>query len=393
MIIRWLCYVLLLVVSGSVFASSSDQEINVPLRLRFINLNAEVLLQHNSTGYALTQAHRSIPVQLANRLLVKTRADVSANELKELGLPLSRVQQLAKLQYTILWLVTLSDSNDLQKAMDRLQQDARVLYAQPDLLQIRQLAQQQAINEGKQPLLFQRAAIQKRQVRLAIIDDGFNFNHPEFATINLVFEYDADQRVKSASPKNKLDQHGTLVAGVIVAAADNKGIDGLVPDVELIAIRQVSSWTSDMVLAFSVARMMQADVVNSSWVLPFLPEPLFDLLTDWVQEKQPYLMFAAGNNRQDACKVNALSQLKQAWLVGAATNDGKRQPYSNHGACVALYAPAQFMSTAAIGKGYREFGGTSAATAYASGLVARELAQGRKPDKAAMQQLFNKVMQ
>src|SRR5690606_6075268 len=106
--------------------------------------------------------------------------------------------------------------------------------------------------------LFQKGGEATKPVRLAIIDDGFNFKHPEFSAINLVFEYDADQKTSSASPKGELDQHGTLVAGLIVATADKKGIDGLAPDVELIAIRQASSWTSDMVLAFSVARMMRA---------------------------------------------------------------------------------------------------------------------------------------
>jgi subtilisin len=378
--------VVLAIAPSSVFASFSELKQRLPLR--FTNLNSDVVLQHTDTGYVLTQAQLSLPVVLANRLVVKTRSDVSASDLKALGLSISRAQQLAKLQQTSLWLLTFEQGNDLQKVITRLQQDPRVFYAQPDLLQTRQFAQQQPVN----PELAQVSnsiVVQKRPVRLAVLDDGFNFKHPEFANLNLIFEYDADLKVKNASPKSELDQHGTLVAGVIAATADHKGIDGLAPTVELIAIRQVSSWTSDMVLAFSVARMMHADVVNSSWTLPFLPEPLFDLLTDWVQDTQPYLLFAAGNNQQDACIANALSHLPQVWLIGAANRDGKRLPYSNYGSCVAFYAPAQFSSTAASGQGYSEFGGTSAATAYASGLVARELAQGHKPDKTTIQQLLN----
>ena len=137
-----------------------------------------------------------------------------------------------------------------------------------------------------------------------------------------------------------------------------------------------------MVLAFSVARMLKADIVNSSWAVPFLPEPLFDLLADWLDEAQPYLVFAAGNNRQDACAANAFSQLKGAWLVGAW------QPYSNHGPCVTLQAPSRFMSTASAG-GYQQFTGTSAAAAYVSGFLARELGQGHRPDAQAVQQMMN----
>jgi subtilisin len=386
-IIRWFCCVLVLIASGDVFASSLAVQADSG-SLRFSNLKQTVLLQQHGENYALAHSGRSIVVRLSNRLLVKTRSDLSAEELKKLDIGIEKVQQLAQLSNANIWLLTLQDMN-LQRAMKVLQQDERVSYAQPDLLQARESAQHKNAEnaEAVSSVVLEQQPLTKK-VRLAIIDDGFNFDHPEFADTNLVFEYDADQRVQSASPKSGLDQHGTLVAGVIVAAADQKGIDGLAPEVELIAIRQVSSWTSDMVLAFSVARMMKAEVVNSSWVLPFLPEPLFDLLTDWIQEQQPYLVFAAGNNQRNACKVNALSELKGIWLIGAADKNGQPMPYSNYGSCVSFYAPAQFMSTAAQGA-YKPFTGTSAATAYISGVLAKELAAGNRPDKLSINNIIN----
>lgn len=352
----------------------------------FSNLGKEIALIPDGEDYFLQQQGVKQKITLVNRLIISAESTLDAQTLKQLDSRIERVQQLAVLTKSNLWLVAFSGA-DVQGLMDKLQQHKFVLYIQPDILQVMQAAQNNAISlSGTMLNIDERVGVNK--VRLAIIDDGFNFNHPEFANINLVFEYDADQRVESATPKSKLDQHGTLVAGVIAAAADKKGIDGLAPDVELIAIRQVSSWTSDMILAFSVARMMKADIVNSSWVLPFLPEPLFDLLADWMQAQQPYLIFAAGNNQQDACKVNALSQLNNVWLIGAADKDGERLPYSNYGSCITLYAPAQFMSTAASGQGYKAFSGTSAATAYVSGVLARELTAGEKPDRLAIQQLL-----
>jgi subtilisin len=379
-IIERFCYVLVLIASSGVFASSSAAQAGFG-SLAFSNLKQTLVLQPRDESYTLAHNGREIVVRLGNRLVVKTRSDINAVELKKLDVGIEKVQQLAQLSNANIWLITLQHMN-LQRAMKVLQQDERVIYAQPDLLQTRQSAQHKNAENAEtvsRVVLEQKSF--KKKVRLAIIDDGFNFDHPEFSDTNLVLEYDADQRVQSASPKSGLDQHGTLVAGVIAAAADEKGIDGLAPDVELIAIRQVSSWTSDMVLAFSVARMMKTEVVNSSWVLPFLPEPLFDLLTDWMQEQQPYLVFAAGNNQRDACDVNALSELKGIWLIGAADQKGQPLPYSNYGSCVSFYAPAQFMSTAAQGA-YKPFTGTSAATAYVSGLIARELASGNKPDMA-----------
>jgi subtilisin len=359
-----------------------------PRPLLFNNLQQTVVLEGQGEGYRLTERSRSIAVQLTNRLLVKTSSTLGADGLSQLDAGITKVQMLATLKDYDIWLVTLNHMN-LKDAMKALARHESVIYVQPDILQTRQLTQQKSPRETEEKrtaLPHQPAA--PKSVRLAIIDDGFNFKHPEFARLNLLFEYDADQRREDAAPKQPADQHGTLVAGVIAAAADQHGIDGLAPDVELIAIRQVSTWTSDMLLAFSVARMMKADIVNSSWVLSFLPEPLFDLLTDWQQEQQPYLIFAAGNSQSDACEVNALSQLQSAWLIGALDKQGNRASYSNQGSCVSVYAPAAFSSTAASGQGYKPFGGTSAATAYVSGVLARELAAGRKPDKRALQQLL-----
>lgn len=335
------------------------------------------------------QGEQRLHVQLANRILVKALATLSADELRGLDAQIEKVQSLASLTSANLWLVTLRDG-DVQRVMRLMAQDKRVIYAQPDVLQTPERAQHTADSQSvNYPVSLTLVANESSQaVRLAIIDDGFNFDHPEFAGLQRVFEYDADERVEDARPKSPGDHHGTLVAGVIAAAADQKGIDGLLPEVELIAIRQVSSWTSDMVLAFSVARMMGAQVVNSSWILAFLPEPLFDVLNDWGQTQQPYLIFSAGNDNQDACTANALSQVKQAWLVGAAEANGERMSYSNHGNCVTLYAKAHFKSTAASGRGYRAFSGTSAAAAYVSGMLARELSVGRQPDVDSLRRLL-----
>lgn len=110
----------------------------------------------------------------------------------------------------------------------------------------------------------------------AIIDDGFQLEHPALANTRLIFQYRRRPAHGRRPPQTARHQHGTLVAGLVLSAT------GLAPGAEFIAIRQVSSWTSDMVLAFSMARMLKADIVNSSWAVPLLE--LFDLLADWLDE-------------------------------------------------------------------------------------------------------------
>ncbi len=349
------------------------------LPIVFSNIGEPVELKPQDMGrYVLQRQAGQQNVKLANRLLVKTGPAMGVQDLQNLSANIERVQKLAALQKSNLWVLTFSGA-DMRGTMDRVRQGEGVLYVQPDISQPRQASQIAPMApSSRQPAETPPADAKPEtgRARIAIIDDGFQLDHPAFSSTRLVFQYDADQRTEDARPQTALDQHGTLVAGLVLSAT------GLAPGSEFIAIRQVSSWTSDMVLAFSVARMLRADIVNSSWAVPFLPEPLFDLLADWLDEAQPYLVFAAGNNRQDACAANAFSQLKGAWLVGA------RQPYSNYGPCVMLQAPSRFMSTASAG-GYQPFTGTSAAAAYVSGILARELGQGHRPDALTMQQMMN----
>ncbi|MBY0420033.1 MAG: S8/S53 family peptidase, partial [Pararheinheimera sp.] len=291
---------------------------------------------------------------------------------------IEKVQQLAKLQQVNWWLVTVKD-NPPAAVLSYLQHHEQVLAVQPDLLLQRQSAGESPPPvQGKHQVLIQPVNT-TQAVRLAIIDDGFDLQHPALQGLNIALQYDADLRVADASPKLPLDQHGTQVAAVLVQTTRQYGVEP-----ELVLIRQVSSWTSDLVLGFSVARMMQADIVNSSWVLSFLPDPLAELLNEW-QQQHAYFVFAAGNNAVDACSSNAFSQLPGALLVAAVKNNGQLWPYSNYGTCVDIRAPAYFQQNSGAKNQFAPFTGTSAAAAYVSAMLAVKLASGVTPSSEQLQ--------
>jgi hypothetical protein len=115
-------------------------------------------------------------------------------------------------------------------------------------------------------------------VRIAIIDTGMDFDHPDLvgqivARRNFV---DADEHAF------RLDRHGTAVAGVIAAVADNHiGIVGIAPAAHLLALK--ACWQSGtgaraaacnsftLAQALESAIDLQADVVNLSLAGPADP--------------------------------------------------------------------------------------------------------------------------
>jgi hypothetical protein len=221
-----------------------------------------------------------------------------------------------------------------------------------------------------------------------VIDDGFSSHIVEQSGFRQLVQYDADLKLADASPKTAQDSHGDKVLRLVAQSA---GLDPKVQQpIELISIRQVSSWTSDIVLAFAVARMMQADLVNSSWILAFLPEPLFDLLHDWSEQEQPYLVFAAGNNRHDACQDNAFSQVPAAIIVAALDSAQRLMVASNYGPCIDLMAPGTHQLSSPTQETKR-FNGTSAAAAYASGQLLGLLKQNQKPDLITLQKKLREL--
>jgi subtilisin family serine protease len=108
-------------------------------------------------------------------------------------------------------------------------------------------------------------------VRIAIIDTGIDFEHPDLAGQVIVRRnfVDADDAAF------RLDRHGTAVAGVIAAVPDNHiGIVGIAPDARLLALKACWQAPRDgapaacnsftLAQAIGSAIDMQADIVNLS---------------------------------------------------------------------------------------------------------------------------------
>ncbi len=84
-------------------------------------------------------------------------------------------------------------------------------------------------------------------VRVAIIDSGFMGNHPDLRfnskLSRSVMDGPPGETWVSSAPNVNNGWHGTYVAGVIAARDDGRGIVGVAPRADLVAIRAIATMT------------------------------------------------------------------------------------------------------------------------------------------------------
>ena len=75
------------------------------------------------------------------------------------------------------------------------------------------------------------------------------------------------QVLQNGDPLDVID-HGTNVASVIGAAADNNDVVGVAQEVSLMAIKALTEFggeDADLILGIDYATLMGADIINASW--------------------------------------------------------------------------------------------------------------------------------
>lgn len=107
----------------------------------------------------------------------------------------------------------------------------------------------------------------RRDITVAVIDDGFDTGHPDFASIGkLRAPRDFGQGDADPSPVSYSDNHGTACAGVAVADENGRGVVGMAPECGLMPIRWSGSVSdADIRDQFDHPRLNGADVISCSW--------------------------------------------------------------------------------------------------------------------------------
>lgn len=250
-------------------------------------------------------------------------------------------------------------------------------------------------------------ATKGRGALIAVVDTGVDVHHPDLES-RIVAHSDADF-VDSSSNDGAQDEHGhgTHVAGIAAAVANNGiGVAGVAPRAKILPVRVLDSDGSGTTTAIAegirYAAKRGADVINLSLgvsgvgnVLAILgaTQPIEDAI-DFAWSKGAIVVAAAGNDAFPICGEPAGSE--RALCVGATTRNDELSSFSNSDVLASgnyLVAPGgdgescagDILSTVLRSRprdecsprrGYTAFAGTSMAAPFVSGAAALLAAEG-----------------
>ncbi|MCU4676764.1 S8 family serine peptidase [Catenovulum sp. 2E275] len=271
-------------------------------KISFLNLNTSVELLKQNESYFVESSN--LIVNISNRLIIKTETHLQLAEQIYIKNIVTRVWQAYQGESFNYYVAELKDGISIDSEIKQLSQINGILLVQPDILQhrVKTEASKQHYLPNKQTLFDQvyfehLDKLDGKNINIGIIDDGFDLTDADFKQTQIVFEYDVQNQSLSARPKNKLDYHGTKVAKIIFGK--NNSFNGLAPLANFIAIRQPTTWTSNTLLAFQVAKLNRADIINCSWHSRMLLEPIKDVVDDLAVNgrsgKGTAVVFSAGN--------------------------------------------------------------------------------------------------
>jgi len=256
-------------------------------------------------------------------------------------------------------------------------------------------------------------------LRVAVIDDGFESNHPDLAESRLVNPFDFYDMGPDPTPGSPKDNHGMACAGILAASHNDSGIAGVFGSCELVPIRKPFGTITDLKLsrtadAIRYAWEQGARVISCSWGYGTTIE--YSVITEAIQqvsdvceggsEDASVVVFSVGN---EGSVVTFPASLDETIGVGGVSKQNVPWWWSNTGPAVDVVATtgplAEWVGDTLVPMGdiwtvdrvgdlgwnplvtweplenhdyTARFGGTSAACPQVAGLIA--LVAAKRPD-------------
>ncbi|GIK74242.1 MAG: hypothetical protein BroJett021_32300 [Chloroflexota bacterium] len=204
--------------------------------------------------------------------------------------------------------------------------------------------------------LVQEHGLTTQTVRVAVIDSGADFNHPDLAGRLL---FGINYITPGAMPNDDFG-HGTHVTGIIAAIANNgRGIAGGAPNVEIDPLKMLGSNGSgsitNLIRAICDAADRGADVINMSLEIPtgaISPSTADSIqaAVDYAYGRGSLLVAAAGNSSNGSIlgPVYFPARLDRVVAVAALTPENTRASYSAVGTQLDIAAGGGSFTTSVL---------------------------------------------
>ncbi|GEM_PF-1092847 len=334
--------------------------------------------EHHVTGkspwrrFSFARPAAYVPGQI---LLVLPAADRARRQAEAIGsafgLQLLQVYELKSLGQVV---VLFHTDKPVPETIAALQKQPGVVSAQPNYI-FHTLADPMRDMQSLQRLLkldALHAHCTGSGVRVAVVDTGVDTTHRDLqGRVALNENFVADEPYRA-------EMHGTAVAGIIAAAVNGFGIEGLAPQAELLALRACRQLSADtpagacntLAIARAIDRALEAgaQIVNMSFGAAVADNLLVQLIRAGAQ-RGCYFVAPVGNRPTQQEIAFPASDPDVVAVAGIAA-DGRLLPNATVAAKADALAPAAHLLTTIPGNRHSFFSGTSIASAVVAGLLA-----------------------
>ena len=211
------------------------------------------------------------------------------------------------------------------------------------------------------------------EVIVAVLDTGADLDHPDLAE-NLIEGWNFVDNNQNVSD---LDNHGTMVAGIIAAVANNsEGLAGVAPEAKIMPLKVIDEDGGDLRDISSAIRYAAdngASVISMSFAGEYSRfSQTVERALDYAANQGCILVAAVGNDNTDELVFPAAYE--EVIAVSAIDENDTKAEISNYGSYVDFCAPGiNVVSTGKDGN-YLIGNGTSFSAPFVTGLVALMLA-------------------
>jgi len=225
---------------------------------------------------------------------------------------------------------------------------------------------------------------QGKESTIAVIDIAFDLSHPALKQTQVKHSWDIDFDKPGATPEHNAnyEHHGNSIAGVIWSRPRllqpdldpyAKGVAwGIAPAASMVALKMQRPWTSAIIRALAQAEKYQADVINISWLLPVVAEPIkryLAYLTTAARDGTGISVVAAANPQPGVANVGL--PLLPNIITVTSTDHQNQLANSSWDQNVDIAAVSYILSVSEQnGLYYQRFSKTSASAPVISGFVA-----------------------